>query len=232
MLAVFVAAEVTLVAASVLVLLPFAVADPTFLEQRRLPVEALLAVLAVPTMLAAMVAVAGTVLFGAGPRQERVRRELAIRWKWRDVRTGLAFGIGGLLVTLPAALIWSSWVGTDQAESAVGEAFTGRQLDVLAAVTAFLIVLFIAPVGEEVIFRGLLWRALEHWQWNRWMIFAITSLAFSFAHLELLRTPLLLVLSIPFGLARMFTGNVLASVVAHQVNNFLPAVTLFLTTTT
>ncbi len=59
----------------------------------------------------------------------------------------------------------------------------------------------------------------------------MTSVLFSIAHLELLRTPLLLVLSIPVGLARMFTGNLVASVVAHQTNNFLPAVALLLATT-
>lgn len=77
----------------------------------------------------------------------------------------------------------------------------------------------------------MLWRALEHWRWNRWVIFSATTLVFSVAHLELLRTPLLLVLSIPIGLARVFTGNLLASVVAHQVNNFLPAAALLLSTT-
>lgn len=63
------------------------------------------------------------------------------------------------------------------------------------------------------------------------MIFAVTSALFSIAHLELLRTPLLLVISIPVGLARMFTGNLLTSVVAHQANNFLPALALLLLTT-
>jgi uncharacterized protein len=88
----------------------------------------------------------------------------------------------------------------------------------------------LAPLCEEVLFRGALWRAFEHWRWNRWVIFVVTSLAFSVAHLELLRTPLLLVLSIPIGLARLFTGSLLASVVAHQVNNFLPAVGILLAT--
>jgi uncharacterized protein len=50
----------------------------------------------------------------------------------------------------------------------------------------------VAPLSEEVLFRG----ALEHWRWNRWLVFTATSVVFSVAHLELLRTPLLLVLSI------------------------------------
>ncbi|NKE62400.1 CPBP family intramembrane metalloprotease, partial [Lentzea sp. PSKA42] len=168
---------------------------------------------------------------GAGPRPGRAGRELAVRWAWRDLGIGLAFGVGGLVLTIPAAVIWASQIGSDDATSALGEAFGGRQLHPIAAVIVFVMVWLVAPLSEEVIFRGALWRALEHWRWNRWLIFAATSVVFSVAHLELLRTPLLLVLSIPIGLARMVTGNLLAGVVAHQVNNFLPAVALLLATT-
>ena len=48
-------------------------------------------------------------------------------------------------------------------------------------------------------------------------------------HLEPLRTTLLLVIAVPIGLARFFTGRLLGSVVAHQMNNFLPALAILLT---
>ena len=86
----------------------------------------------------------------------------------------------------------------------------------------------IAPVCEEVLYRGVLWRAMECWRWSRWVIFGLTTVLFSFAHLELLRTPLLVVISLPIGLARLLTGKLLGSIVAHQVNNFLPALGLLL----
>lgn len=225
MLAVFGAAQVVWLAAAVVVSLLFSVGDGP------LPLPALLALLVVPTTLAAVAAVVGTALAGGGPRQGRVHRELAVRWSSRDVGLGLAIGFGGLVVTIPAAALWSSWVGGDEANSALGEAFAGRTLAPAAAIAVFLFVWLLAPLGEEVVFRGVLWRALEQWRWNRWVVFAVTSVVFSIAHLELLRTPLLLVISIPVGLARMFTGNLLASVVAHQANNFLPALALLLITT-
>lgn len=231
MFAVFAAAQVTMVVMSVVVLLPFAAADPELLNDGRLPPWPLLTLLVVPISLAALVAVAGTAWLGGGPRPGRARRELAFRWSGRDFGIGLGLGLGGLVLTLPAAALWAAWVGDEQATSAVGDAFAGRELGLLPAVVAFFAVWLVAPIGEEVLFRGALWRALEHWGWNRWVVFATTSVVFSVAHLELLRTPLLLVLSIPLGLARLFTGNLLASVVAHQVNNFLPAVALLLTTT-
>jgi len=229
LLGVFLVAEVVMVLAAVLVLVPFAAADPDLLEGR-LPPWPLLALLVVPTAVAALAAAGGTALLGGGPRAGRVRRELALRWDLRDAGRGLVFGAGGLLLTIPAAALWAAWVGGD-ANSAVGDAFAGRQLGPVAAGVAFLAVWLLAPLGEEVLFRGVLWRALEHWGWNRWVVFAVTTVVFSVAHLELVRTPLLLVLSVPIGLARVFTGNLLASIVAHQVNNFLPAVAVLLTTT-
>jgi uncharacterized protein len=223
---VFVAAQVTMLLSSVVVLLAFGDGDAALLEDGRL-----LALLTVPTALGALVAAFGVARLGGGPRVGRVRRELAIRWNGRDIGIGLLCGLGGLVLTLPAAALWAAWVGDEQATSAVGDAFAGRELGPVGAVVAFVAVWLLAPIGEEVLFRGVLWRSLEHWHWNRWVVFAATSLVFSVAHFELLRTPLLLVLSIPIGLARMVTGNLLAGVVAHQVNNFLPAVALLLATT-
>lgn len=230
MFVVFFAAEATMLVASLTVLVLFAFTGPGPVPERQLPPGALVSLLIVPPVLAALVAIAGTALLGDGP-SGRVRRELAFRWNWRDFGIGLAFGVGGLALTVPAAALWASWVGTDEANSAVGEAFAGRALNPAAALAVFVAVWLIAPLCEEVMFRGALWRALEHWRWNRWLILVVTSVVFSVAHLELTRTPLLLVLSIPIGLARLLTGNLLASIVAHQVNNFLPAVALLLATT-
>lgn len=229
MLGVFVAAEVTFLLISLLALLPFAIVDPSILDGP-LPGGALLVALAVPTVLATLVALGGARLFGGGSAPGRLRRELAVRCNWRDLGIGLALGTGGMLLTIPASVVWARWVGEDQANSAVGELFDGQPLFPVTAVAVFLVVWLLAPLCEEVLFRGVLWRALEHWRWNRWLIFGVTTVAFAFLHFELLRTPLLVVISIPIGLARLFTGNLLSSVVAHQANNFVPALGLLLIT--
>ncbi|WP_343063969.1 CPBP family intramembrane glutamic endopeptidase [Haloechinothrix aidingensis] len=228
LLAVFLVSEVAFVVASVLIVVPFVLFGA---RDQGLPPGALVASVVVPAVLAAVVAVAGTALFAGGDRVARVRRELAARWNWRHLKVGLAIGAVGLVVTVPASVIWAETVGRDHASSAVGEVFAGRHLGVLAGVTMFVGVWLVAPLCEELIFRGVLWSSLEHWRWNRWLILLVTSVVFSVAHLEVLRSPLLLVLSIPIGLARMYTGNVLASIVTHQVNNFLPAVALLFATT-
>jgi uncharacterized protein len=62
----------------------------------------------------------------------------------------------------------------------------------------------------------------------RWAPFVVTTLLFAVAHFEFTRTPLLLVVALPIALARLRTGRLGASVVAHQVNNLLPGVVLAL----
>jgi membrane protease YdiL (CAAX protease family) len=85
----------------------------------------------------------------------------------------------------------------------------------------------IAPLCEEIIFRGLLWGALDR-RWGQWVAMVVTTLVFALAHLEFTRAPLLVVVAIPLALARWYSGGLLASIVAHQVTNLLPGVVLML----
>jgi hypothetical protein len=228
LLAVFTFAEMTFLVASALVLVPFAVGSHDLAAGGPLPPQALVAALVIPTVLAATVATVGAGWVGPGRLRERLHKALALCWRWRDLGLGLALGAVGLVITLPASVVWAHWVGQDQANSAVGEVFDSQRLPIGLGIVIFFAVWLVAPLCEEVLYRGVLWRAMEYWGWNRWVIFVLTTLAFSFAHLELLRTPLLVVISLPIALARMLTGNLLASIAAHQANNFLPAVGLFL----
>lgn len=226
MLAVFIAAELTFVLVSVIVGLAIGVGEG---DQEMVPRGGLVAAVVVPTALAALVAAGGAAVLGNGPRAQRVRRELELRLRWRDLATGLVIGAAGLPLTILAAYVWAQWVGPEQANSAVGQIFQGQQLGPALAVALFFVVWLVAPVCEEVLYRGALWRAFQHWRWNRWVVAGVTTVVFAFAHFELLRAPLLLVVTIPIALARVVTGNLLASIVAHQVNNFIPAIVLMLT---
>jgi CAAX protease family protein len=177
----------------------------------------------VPTLLATAVALLVTRLRGNGPR-------IDLRWSYNvdDLRAGLKFGALGLVCTTLAAIVWSNVVGEENATSAVGALVDNARMPVGAAVTMFLFVWLIGPVCEEIIYRGLLWGALERLQWGRWAVFSLTTVIFAVSHLEPLRTSLLLVIGIPIGLARLFTGRLGASIVTHQVNNFLPALAVLL----
>ncbi|MFE2753306.1 CPBP family intramembrane glutamic endopeptidase [Actinosynnema sp. NPDC059335] len=177
----------------------------------------------VPTVLAALVAVTITYLRGNGPF-----RDLRLAWDWADVKVGLKLGALGLVLTYVAAVVWSKVVGDQNATSAIGELVDGAALPLAAAVAMFLYVCFLGPVCEEIIYRGLLWGAIERQRWSRWAAFVLTTLIFAASHLEPLRTSLLIVIAVPIGIARLITRRLTASVVAHVINNFLPGLTLLL----
>jgi membrane protease YdiL (CAAX protease family) len=195
-----------------------------FLFRRELlSVGELTVALAVPTVLAAATAVLITRLRGNGPRVD-----LGLVWSWHDIRVGAAYGFGGLVVTIPASLLYVVLVGPERASSAVGDVFAGLRAGPVAAAGVALVVVVLAPLCEEIVYRGLLWGALERHAPPRWVPFVVTTLLFALAHFEFTRTPLLFVVALPIALARQRTGRLAASVVAHQVNNLLPGVVLAL----
>lgn len=177
----------------------------------------------VPTALAAGTAVLLTRLRGNGPR-------IDLRWSYNrdDLRVGLRFGLIGLVCTTIAATAWTRIVGEDNATSALGTLVDNQAMPVAAAFTLFFYVWLVGPLFEEIIYRGLLWGALERAKWGRWAVFGLTTVIFAVSHLEPLRTSLLLVIGVPIGLARLYSDRLGASVVAHQVNNFLPALAVLL----
>jgi membrane protease YdiL (CAAX protease family) len=186
-----------------------------------LPIGLIVIVVTFPAVLAAGLAVLITKLRGNGPRTD-----LRLHWTWRGLGIGLLFGVGGFLVTVPASMLYISIVGPE-ATSAAAEVFGGVRANWAWAVVVFLIVVFVVPACEEIIYRGLLWGALD-WRWGRWVALAITTVVFALAHLEFTRTPLLLVVALPIALARLYSDSLLASIVAHQVNNLLPGVVVLL----
>jgi membrane protease YdiL (CAAX protease family) len=177
----------------------------------------------VPTVLAAAVAVLATILRGNGPVID-----LRLAYRWADVKVGLKIGAGGVVLTIVAALVWTRIVGANDASSAINTVLDGGKMPVTAAVVMFLYVWLIGPICEELIFRGLLWGAIQRQQWGRWAAFGLSTAIFAASHLEPIRTILLLVIAVPIGLARLVTGRLPASIIAHQMNNFLPALAMLL----
>ena len=178
--------------------------------------------LSVPTVCAAALAMLITVVRGNGPVVD-----LRLRVTARDVGVGLTCGVLGLFVTVPASVLYVAVAGKD-ATSAIGEVFGNVHAGPVMAVTVLVIVVFVAPLCEEIVYRGLLWGAVERLGARRWWAMAITTVVFALAHFELARTPLLLVVALPIGVARVLTGRLPAGVIAHGINNLLPGIGLAL----
>ncbi len=193
-----------------------------------LPIKVVLLGTMLPTMIAAGVALLITVIRGNGPVLD-----LRFQWRWSDIGTGLKYGCIGLVFTSTAAYVWTRIVGDQQATSAISALVEDRKMSIPAALVMFVYLWLLGPICEEIIYRGLLWGAVERLQWRgeragRMAAFVLSTAVFAASHLEPLRTTLLLVIAIPIGLARFATGRLPASIVAHQTNNFLPALTILL----
>ncbi|EID53262.1 CPBP family intramembrane glutamic endopeptidase [Saccharomonospora xinjiangensis] len=194
-----------------------------------IPVRDVLIGTMTPTVLAALAALAVTKIRGNGPLAD-----LCLAWRWDDVKVGLKFGALGLVFTVVGVLVWTRVVGEHNATSAIGALVEDKPMSVSAAVTMFVYLWLLGPICEEIIYRGLLWGAAERlgWgteRWGRFAAFVLSTAVFAMSHLEPLRTSLLIVIAIPIGLARLVTGRLLGSIVAHQMNNFLPALAILLT---
>jgi membrane protease YdiL (CAAX protease family) len=76
----------------------------------------------------------------------------------------------------------------------------------------------LAPVVEELIFRGLLYGWVES-RWGSMWALVVSSLAFGYAHVEPLHIVMVLPLGFLFGWLRRRTNSLAPSLVAHIVNN-------------
>jgi membrane protease YdiL (CAAX protease family) len=81
----------------------------------------------------------------------------------------------------------------------------------------------LAPLVEELVFRGLLYGWLAG-RWGSGIAFIGSSLAFAAAHVELTHVILVLPLGLVFGWLRWRSGSLWPSLVAHMINNGLAVV--------
>ncbi len=96
-----------------------------------------------------------------------------------------------------------------------------RDLNQLAL--SLLLLAVLAPLVEELVFRGLLYGWLAG-RWGKTVGWIVSSLAFAAAHTEPAHIVLVLPLGLLFGWLRQRTDSLLPSLVAHIANNGLALV--------
>lgn len=182
-----------------------------------------------------LLALAPNVLLGLAPaimswwRGQGLRRDFGIVPTRRDVWIGLlcglvALGLGLLINILLQAFVFKSAAPGNNAVQQLAGLSGGRS--VWLALAALFVVVG-APLTEETLVRGALWGALEHYRIHRYAILALTSLLFAFMHQEPTVTLALFCQGVAIGTARMITGRIGASMIAHATNNLVPALLLF-----
>jgi uncharacterized protein len=166
---------------------------------------------------------------------------LAVRWRagrgalaklwgprsatWRDVGAGVAHGVAAVAAIsygLGFVLQWLTQL-LDRDLPAVQEQVQELARSVDTAAPAVIALVVLAPLAEELFFRGLLFQALRR-RVHRWPAIGVSALLFGLVHLE----PLVIVTSFAVGmylawlLARRET--LVAPVVAHVVFNLVGVV--------
>jgi membrane protease YdiL (CAAX protease family)/Flp pilus assembly protein TadD len=94
-------------------------------------------------------------------------------------------------------------------------------------IIAFLAAGVFAPIAEEILFRGLIFGALQKWLQPGWVIFW-TSLLFAFAHFEIVGLLPLIGLGALLGWVRFRTGSIGLPILLHASNNCLAMLALML----
>jgi len=94
-------------------------------------------------------------------------------------------------------------------------------------VSLFIIpIVFIAPVTEELIYRGIILRGLSS-HYSAKVAILVSSILFSLAHLNFAQIPNAFILGLVFSILMIHLGNILYVIIYHIINNFLVTVGLY-----
>jgi len=136
-----------------------------------------------------------------------------------EFRTGRLGGLALLVIAAglvaDAVLQLAEWLGLSP-EGLDGLAEAVRSDGVVGA-SLFVGLVILAPLGEELVFRGALWRALSSLGTRSALVG--TSIAFAVVHLDPLHVVATLPLAFFLGWLRHVTGSLAVCVVAHALNN-------------
>jgi membrane protease YdiL (CAAX protease family) len=145
----------------------------------------------------------------------------------RDIKVGLVCGGVALVAGYLLNLLLLGLYGTDRVSDGALADLARNDDDTLWLAFAAIIVVVATPLAEELLLRGSLWSALEHHRVPPWVILVLTAVVFAYLHGEPTRTIALLGQGVAIGWARLRTGRVGASLVAHAANNLPAALLLF-----
>jgi membrane protease YdiL (CAAX protease family) len=146
----------------------------------------------------------------------------------------------GILIMLGLMVMVKRFgLGTDPFDPGAGPSHpivnVALQKDWLVWLQVFLVASVAAPIVEEIMFRGVLYRHLREtsYKWGRRLsiVFSVLLSSFIFAVIHpqgWLGVPVLMGLAIVFALAREWRGSLVPPMIAHGINNGVALLTLFL----
>ncbi len=161
------------------------------------------------------------------PRDQR-----SLQWRWKPLGPAFWMAMQQVLMVLPAVAL-SGWVleriWTNQSGSNPLLEVVLNTGDPLALITLATTAVVLAPLFEEMLFRGVLLPVLgQHWGAG-WGV-GISALVFALAHLSLGELTPLFVLGLALGWLRLCSGRLAPCVLMHSLWNGLTFLNLILLT--
>ena len=171
----------------------------------------------------------------------RVRVLRKLPWEWLAVQAeglprlalfGVGLGIGFLLLNFVSSYVFSNLLGIQQDQAAQ---FPIRKGDAGGQILVVLSAVVIAPIGEELLFRGYIFHAIQE-NLGKSAAYIVSALVFSLVHIfgvtqgaVALLVPLFIGgLLLAWGVDR--TKSIVPGIIAHAINNGL-AMAVLLTCT-
>ena len=171
----------------------------------------------------------GAVVF-AGSKGRGVISDFGLRMRAFDAPLGLALGIFCQLLVLPLLyapiffLTGSDKEALSRPAEQLAEGTDGNFSWLLFA----LLVGILAPVVEELFYRGLLLKALEKRRMPVWAAVLVSSIIFAGMHMQTLQFPGLLLVGLVAGTLAAITGRLGPSIWLHIGFNMTTVVALFM----
>jgi len=133
------------------------------------------------------------------------------------VRTRPWFVLFWCVIAALGALIPSTWL---QEQMPALPNVAEQEFDlILKDRMGYLVVGLLAPLVEELVFRGAILRSLLRWKQNPWVGIAISALLFALIHMNPAQMPHAFLIGLLLGWMYYRTDSIVPGVVYHWVNN-------------
>jgi membrane protease YdiL (CAAX protease family) len=141
--------------------------------------------------------------------------------KWSDLSLAKTVLIAVALIGAGLAFNWaySEYVVPDiKVQEDLRRLFAAIPSTLPNQILLFVAVAIIAPLLEELLFRGLLQKSLSH-KLPIWAAIAISALVFGVMHMDFYAMPPLIMMGAIFGVIYHLTGSLRVTILLHLINN-------------
>lgn len=151
---------------------------------------------------------------------------------WATLSWTVLFGIG---VVIPF-----TWFMEQLPKSWLPDLMADELKDMMSSSEGYFVVCMLAPLMEEIIFRGAIIRALRDWYVKRWgntpafnemskaewMAIILSAVLFGVAHMNPAQIPYAAIIGVLFGWLFVKTGSIVPGLLIHWINNSMAYVSV------